>query len=53
MLTTEEFMPAFERAQASGLPAILHCKIDPEALTPTRTLSAIREEALAKHAKAG
>lgn len=51
VLTTEEFMPAFERAKASGLPAILHCKIDPEALTPTRTLSAIREEALAKQGK--
>lgn len=47
--TTEEFLPAFERARASGLPAILHCKIDPEAITPTRTLTAIREEAFAKH----
>ena len=53
VLTTEEFMPAFERALASGLPAILHCKVDPEALTPTRTLSAIRDEALAKHGTAG
>lgn len=39
---TEEFAPAFERARASGLPAILHVVIDPEALTPTRTLSEIR-----------
>ncbi|MGQ9368057.1 thiamine pyrophosphate-binding protein [Azospirillum sp. ST 5-10] len=39
---TEDFGPAFERARASGLPAILHLKIDPEALTPTRTLSEIR-----------
>ena len=39
---TEEFAPAFERARASGLPAILHVIIDPEALTPTRTLSEIR-----------
>ncbi len=39
---TEEFAPAFERARASGLPAILHVTIDPEALTPTRTLSEIR-----------
>ncbi|AWK89968.1 thiamine pyrophosphate-binding protein [Azospirillum thermophilum] len=39
---TEEFAPAFERARASGLPAIIHVKLDPEALTPTRTLSEIR-----------
>jgi acetolactate synthase I/II/III large subunit len=39
---TEEFAPAFERARASRLPAILHVIIDPEALTPTRTLSEIR-----------
>ncbi len=39
---TEDFAPAFERARASGLPAIIHVKIDPEALTPSRTLSEIR-----------
>jgi acetolactate synthase I/II/III large subunit len=39
---TSEFAPAFERAVASGKPAILHCFIDPEAITPTRTLSQIR-----------
>jgi acetolactate synthase-1/2/3 large subunit len=39
---TEEFAPAFERALASGKPAILHCIMDPEALTPARTLSEIR-----------
>ena len=32
---------------ASGKPAILHCLIDPEAITPTTTLTAIREKALA------
>ncbi|WP_342667970.1 thiamine pyrophosphate-binding protein [Azospirillum halopraeferens] len=37
-----DFGPAFARAQASGLPAILHLRIDPEALTPNRTLSEIR-----------
>ena len=45
---TEEFGPAFERALASGLPAMLHCLVDPQALTPTRTLDAIRDEALAR-----
>ena len=29
--TTEEFAPAFERALASGKPAILHCFLDPRA----------------------
>jgi acetolactate synthase-1/2/3 large subunit len=44
--TTEEFAPAFERALRSGKPAIVHCLIDPEAITPARTLSQIREEAM-------
>ena len=42
---TEEFAPAFERALASGKPSILHVKIDPEAITPATTLSAIRAQA--------
>jgi acetolactate synthase-1/2/3 large subunit len=46
--TTAEFAPAFERALASGKPAILHCMIDPEAITPAKTLAGIRAEALAK-----
>jgi acetolactate synthase-1/2/3 large subunit len=45
---TEEFAPALARAQESGLPAILHCRLDPEALTPSRSLSAIRAAALAR-----
>lgn len=40
--TTEEFAPAFERARASGKPAIIEVKLDPEAITPTRSLSDIR-----------
>ena len=44
---TAEFAPALERALASGKPAILHCLIDPEAITPTTTLTAMREKALA------
>ncbi|MDJ1159529.1 thiamine pyrophosphate-binding protein [Chelatococcus sp. SYSU_G07232] len=47
---TEDFAPAFERALASGKPAILHCLIDPEAISPATTLSAIREKALAAKA---
>ncbi|MFC4175635.1 thiamine pyrophosphate-binding protein [Microvirga sp. GCM10011540] len=44
---TEDFAPALERALASGKPAILHCLMDPEAITPSMSLSAIREKALA------
>jgi acetolactate synthase I/II/III large subunit len=44
---TDDFAPAFEAATRSGQPAILHLKVDPEAITPMTTLSAIREKALA------
>jgi len=50
---TQDFAPAFERALGSGKPAILHCIVDPQALTPGLTLDAIRkqgEEASAKRA---
>jgi len=40
--TNAEFGPAFERALASGKPAILHCFVEQEALTPDRTLSEVR-----------
>ena len=45
---TEDFAPALERAIASGKPTILHCLIDPEAITPATTLTAIRSKANAK-----
>ncbi|MFM9973591.1 MAG: thiamine pyrophosphate-binding protein [Beijerinckiaceae bacterium] len=45
---TEEFAPAFERCVASGQPSIIHCFVDSEAITPSKTLSDIRKEALAK-----
>ncbi|MGP9821086.1 thiamine pyrophosphate-binding protein [Salinarimonas sp. NSM] len=44
---TADFAPALARATASGKPAILHLLIDPEAITPTTTLTALRETALA------
>jgi len=44
---TADFLPAFEAAQKSGKPAILHLKVDPEAITPATSLSAIREKAQA------
>ncbi len=46
--TTAEFAPAFERAVASGKPAILHVLIDPEAITPATTLTRLREAAQSK-----
>ena len=45
---TEEFAPALARARASGLPSVLHCLIDPEAITPTGTIQGLRAAALAK-----
>ncbi|UXS32193.1 thiamine pyrophosphate-binding protein [Agrobacterium tumefaciens] len=39
---TEDFAVAFERARASGKPAIIEVKLDAEAITPTRTLTQIR-----------
>jgi acetolactate synthase-1/2/3 large subunit len=44
---TEDFAAAFDEAQASGLSAIIELKIDPEALTPSASLSEIRRKALA------
>lgn len=42
---TEDFAPAFERARASGKPSIIEIKLDPEAITPMKTLTQIREKA--------
>ena len=39
--------PRSGRLRASGKPAIVHLKIDPEAITPMTTLTQIREQALA------
>jgi acetolactate synthase-1/2/3 large subunit len=45
---TEDFAAAFERARASGGPAVIELKLDPEAITPRQSLSEIRAEALMK-----
>ena len=37
---TEDFAPAFRAAEASGLPALVHVKYDPEGVAPGVTLSA-------------
>ena len=44
---TEDFAAAFKAAQASGKPAILHLKVDPQAISPATTIDAIRAKALA------
>ncbi|MBG6162123.1 acetolactate synthase-1/2/3 large subunit [Labrenzia sp. EL_195] len=46
--TAEDFGPAYAAARASGMPAILHMKLDPEAITPAASLSQIRAAAQAK-----
>ena len=45
---TEEFATAFERCIASGMPSIIHCFVDSEAITPSKTLTDIRKEAVAQ-----
>ncbi len=44
---TADFAAAYAAAVASAKPAIVHLRIDPEAVTPTMSLTAIREKALA------
>ena len=43
---TAQFAPAFEEALASGKPALLELRIDPDAITTRTSLTAIREDAL-------
>jgi acetolactate synthase-1/2/3 large subunit len=43
---TQGFEPAFERAIASGKPALLELRIDPEAITTRSSLTAVREQAV-------
>jgi acetolactate synthase-1/2/3 large subunit len=42
--TTGEFVPAFERALAARGPALLHVKVDPQALTMGATLDELRAQ---------
>jgi len=39
---TAQFGPAFERCVASGKPAVIEIRIDPQAITPNTTLDALR-----------
>lgn len=45
---TDDFKPAFERAMKANAPSLIEIKIDPEAITPVTTLTAIRNAAIAK-----
>ncbi len=47
VVRTADFAPAFERALAAGRPALLHLKLDPQALTMNATLDALREQGVA------
>jgi acetolactate synthase I/II/III large subunit len=42
---TAEFAPAFERALAAGRPALLHLRVDPQAITMNATIDEIRAAA--------
>ena len=44
---TQDFSPAFEKALAAGVPAVLDLRVDPEAILPHATLSEIRRNARA------
>jgi acetolactate synthase-1/2/3 large subunit len=41
---TADFLPAFERCAASGLPALIEIRVPQEVSTPTATLGDIREQ---------
>ena len=44
---TEEFAAAFDRALSAGKPALIQLMLDPDVTTPSTTLTALREKALA------
>jgi len=43
---TAEFAPAFDRALASGKPALLEVRIDPDVITTRTKLTSVREQAI-------
>jgi acetolactate synthase-1/2/3 large subunit len=44
---TDQFAPAMERCLASGKPAVIDVKMDPQAITPNTTIDKLRAAALA------
>jgi acetolactate synthase I/II/III large subunit len=47
---TADFTATFDAALASGKPAVIHLKVDPQAITPATTIDAIRKAAQAAQA---
>ncbi len=45
---TGDFPAAFDRARRAGKPALIQLMLDPDVTTPTTTLTALREKALAR-----
>jgi acetolactate synthase I/II/III large subunit len=45
VLTSEEFAAAFARAEASGKPALIEVRIEPEAISPRATITQLRAAA--------
>ena len=43
LIELDAFRKWLERALAAGKPAIIECRVDPEALTPRQTMSQIRQ----------
>ena len=43
---TADFPAAYKAARASGLPSIIHLKVDPRVITPVATIESIRQKAL-------
>jgi acetolactate synthase I/II/III large subunit len=50
---TSDFAPAFEDALRAGGPALLHIRVSPEAISPTTTLTKLRETAKKKKEQEG
>jgi acetolactate synthase-1/2/3 large subunit len=48
---TEAFAPAFERALGSGRPALLHVRLDPQAVTMNASIDDIRARAIKSQAR--
>jgi acetolactate synthase-1/2/3 large subunit len=46
VVATKEFAPAFERALSAQRPALLHVRIDPQALTMSATLDELRQQGM-------
>jgi acetolactate synthase-1/2/3 large subunit len=47
VVRTDEFAPAFRRALAASGPALIHVRIDPQALTMSTSLDGLRAQGMA------